>query len=86
MVINIQQPIWNTRSVGLNLDDLAPTEDVYIRIRYKNKSNQYVYPKVFRNTVLELTMAATKIERKKQATLYIVPISKLRETGEEQED
>lgn len=79
--IQIQQPIWHNKSVGIAIDPkLDPDALIEIEIVYVGKkSGKRAFPNKYQMDVAEILIAATGTVKKGQNTLYIVPISKLKE-------
>lgn len=72
----IREPIWATNSVGLDNDRLD--EDNYIRIIYKDKSGNKLFPDEY---YIEGEKAATyPIQTIGRKTLRIIPIKDLSTT------
>ena len=76
-LIEIQEPIWKDRSVGLNVSGVSDNEEVHIRINYVEvKSGKKTYPYTY-------MMLAGKIRTypkqflKGGVQVYLVPIAHL---------
>ena len=73
--INIREPIWKSRSVGLNVSDCNPETVVEITIDYKNKEGKLLWPKPFEMLARDIFGYPTQHVR--GVTVHIVPINKL---------
>ena len=78
--IQIQEPIWHNKSVGVALDNiLDPDALIQIDIMYVGKKSQKrQFPTPFQMEVSDLIINSTGTQKIGSKTLYIVPISKLR--------
>ena len=75
MNYRIRKPIFYSRSVGLNEAQLDETNT--IKILYKNKQKQRLYPKAY--TITKQEVLQYPIMQIKSARLRIIPIYNLRE-------
>jgi hypothetical protein len=76
--IQINTPIWSTRSVGIShhwLLAAQPDEFVEIEIMYTTRKGERVYPATYRMTRKDIMSFPTR--RVKGVLLHIVPIDKL---------
>jgi len=73
MLFKIKEPIWKTRSVGLNEDRLE--EENFVQILYKNKSGEKLYPSTYRMSKERVLSFPLQILR--EIRLRIVPIIEL---------
>jgi len=72
-LFSIREPIWKTRSVGLNQRELYDEKIIFVDILYKNKEGKRIYPN-------RLTMESEKVRSYptqivKGVVLHIIPIS-----------
>lgn len=74
-MIQIQFPIWKTRSIGIATYKIANGENE-IEILYEGKDGKRLYPHVYVITGSELAGYPTQIV--KAVTLVIVPLAHLR--------
>ena len=71
--IIIREPIWKSNSVGLNVNNLPDSEDIDVKISYRDKSNNLVFPDNYRMKVVDIKKYPTQIIKGK-IVLHIVPI------------
>jgi hypothetical protein len=74
---NINTPIWKSRSVGLNLLNVNPGDDITISILYENKAKKRIYPHLYGISANEASKYPSK-SIKGQVELKIVPIKDLK--------
>jgi hypothetical protein len=74
---DINAPIWKNRSVGLNLLNINPGDDITISILYKNKDNKRIYPHLYSISATEASKYPSQ-HIKGQVELKIVPIKHLK--------
>ena len=74
--INIETPIWSSKSVGINVEDCDASTMIEIDIIYKNKKGERVYPNTYSiiaNEVVKYPISSAI----KRVPVHIVPINKL---------
>lgn len=52
--IKIKEPIWSTKSVGLNTGGLGDENEVDVKILYQDKHDNLVFPGTFRMKVKDI--------------------------------
>jgi len=75
--ITIREPIWKTRSVGIKVKNLDPTEIITISISYKDKEGNLMFPGTFAMSVGEIQSYPTQIVSY-GVKLHLVPINDLK--------
>lgn len=71
--IEIYKPIWNTRSVGVNVEKID--DDLEIEILYRNEHKCRIYPDVYK---IKMEKALEyPVQHWKGITLKIIPIKDL---------
>jgi len=75
--IQIQVPIWKTRSIGISLINSNPKDEIEIEIAYLNKDGNQIYPHIYSLTAQEIHNYGVKYVRH-GVPLYEVPIADLR--------
>ena len=84
--IQIAEPIWHNRSVGLNVENMNPDEEVFIEIMYEEKkSGRRVYPDTYKMLVQDIMKYPTQTLKHK-IKVYLVPISSLVAIKKEKND
>jgi hypothetical protein len=72
--LNINTPIWKTKSVGIA--DRLLNDDVEIEILYKDKNGNRLYPATY--TIKKELAKKFPVQFIRGMKLYIVPIAKLK--------
>jgi hypothetical protein len=84
--IHIGTPIWYNRSVGLNIKDMSPDEEVIIEIMYvEKKTGTRAYPDTYKMLVKDIMKYPVQ-GLKQNTTVHIVPISSLSVIKDEKND
>ena len=73
MKLDIVEPIWNIKSVGVNEEYLIGDGDLEIEILYRRKDGSRSYPNVLKVSKQKALAYPTQVI--KGVKLYIVPIS-----------
>jgi hypothetical protein len=85
-VIQINEPIWKDRSVGLNVHNMSPEEEVEIDILYiEKKTGKRLYPDTYRMTVEDILKYPSQ-RLKANVLVYLIPIASLNRIAKNQED
>jgi len=84
--IKINEPIWKDRSVGLNVVNMSPEEDVSIEILYiEKKTGNRLYPDEYIMSVEDILKYPSQ-RLKANVTVYLVPIASLKRLAKKAED
>lgn len=77
--LEIQEPIWNEKAVGIAIDQHDKLEHVIqIDIMYVSKRDRKrVYPKSYHMTVQQIIDAKKRLEKRGGNHIFVVPISQL---------
>ena len=85
-VIRINEPIWKDRSVGLNVMNMSPEEEVEIDILYiEKKTGKRLYPDTYRMTVEDILKYPSQ-RLKANIEVHLIPIASLNRIAKNQED
>ena len=74
----IKEPIWSTKSVGINIGGLSDQSEIEVKIMYKDKHDNFVYPGRFRMTVEDIRKYPTQ-NMWGYVWVHIVPIAVLQQ-------
>ena len=75
-IIEIEEPIWKDRTVGLNIQGYSDSAEVGVRISYvEKKTGKLLYPGTFKMKVKEIRAYPT--QEVKGIKLHLVPINDL---------
>jgi len=77
--LNIREPIWKTRSIGIR-DSLKFQGEIAIKIAYKDKAGNKVYPGTY--LIKGDKLRDYPIQKVRGLSLRIVPIRELEVYGE----
>lgn len=76
--ITIKEPIWSTKSVGLNVGGLGDENLVNVNIAYKDKYENLVFPGTFQMKVKDIAKYPVQLKWG-YVRLHIVPIKVLQD-------
>jgi hypothetical protein len=72
----IQKPIWKSRSVGVNLINAQPNDELEIEIAYENKAGKRIYPHVYSISASEAHKYPT--QKFGSVVVHVIPIADLK--------
>jgi hypothetical protein len=76
--IEIQVPIWKTKSVGINLTESNPEDTIHVTIAYKNADGRQIYPHTYELTATEINKYPVNYKGNGRVPLHDVPIKDFR--------
>lgn len=77
--IEISEPIWKSRSIGLNIEDVPLGEKIKVSILYKTKDGKLLYPGDYIINVNDIRNNNYKIQKiRGNINVHIVPIEDLK--------
>jgi len=81
-LIQIKEPIWSTRSVGLNVGNINPEEKVLIEILYiEKRTGRKLYPDMYEMSVADILKYPLQTINK-HVKVHLVPIAALKKQEE----
>jgi hypothetical protein len=75
--LEIKEPIWKTRSVGVSILNMQQSDIVHMTVLYKNVDGEKTFPYTYELTALEISNYPLKYKAK-GVPLYDVPIKNFR--------
>lgn len=75
--VDINAPIWKTRSVGINLMGAAPDDIIVLNILYENKEKRRMWPHEYRLSAGWVAAYPLQVLKGKNVSVHIVPIDQL---------
>lgn len=76
--IEIMEPIWKTKSVGVNLTECNPDDVIHLTIAYKNASGVLLYPYTYVLSANEINKYPIRYKGNGRVPLHDVPIKDFR--------
>lgn len=77
-LIDVAEPIWKDRSIGLFIEDIGPDDFVEITISYKNKRGKLLYPDIYFEKASDIVNKTIKIYNKNNLLIRAVKIKDLK--------